>query len=54
MLTLLDAAKKAAIPANYVLFDSWFSSPSTLHTVKKYRFRCKRYGQENSKDVLSL
>ena len=35
MLTLLDAAKKAAIPANYVLFDSWFSSPSTLHAVKK-------------------
>ena len=34
MLTLLDAAKKAAIPAKYVLFDSWFSSPSTLHAVK--------------------
>ena len=35
MLTLLDAAKKAAIPAKYVLFDSWFSSPSNLHAVKK-------------------
>ena len=35
MLTLLDAAKKTAIPAKYVLFDSWFSSPSTLHAVKK-------------------
>lgn len=34
MLTLLDAAKKSAIPANYVLFDSRFSSPSTLHAVK--------------------
>lgn len=34
MLTLLKAAKKAAIPAKYVLFDSWFSSPSTLHVVK--------------------
>ena len=34
MLTLLDAARKAAIPAKYVLFDSWFSSPSTLHAVK--------------------
>ena len=33
MLTLLDIAKKAAIPAKYVLFDSWFSSPSTLHAV---------------------
>ena len=33
MLTILDAAKKAAIPAKYVLFDSWFSSPRTLHDV---------------------
>lgn len=35
LLILLEAAKKAAIPAKYVLFDSWFSSPSTLHAVKK-------------------
>ena len=35
MLALLDAAKKAAVPAKYVLFDSWFSSPSTLHAVKR-------------------
>ena len=35
MLTLLKTAKKAAIPAKYVLFDSWFSSPSTLHAVKR-------------------
>lgn len=35
MLELIKAAKKAAIPAKYVLFDSWFSSPSTLHSVKK-------------------
>lgn len=35
MLELLCAAKKASIPAKYVLFDSWFSSPSTLHAVKK-------------------
>ena len=34
MLELLTAAKKAAIPASYVLFDRWFSSPSTLHAVK--------------------
>ena len=38
MLTLLDAAKKAVIPAKYVLFDSWFSSPSTLHAVKRMDF----------------
>lgn len=35
MLTLLEAAKKAAISAKYVLFDSWFSSLSTLHDVKE-------------------
>lgn len=35
MLTLLETAKNAAISAKYVLFDSWFTSPSTLHAVKK-------------------
>lgn len=35
MLELLKQAKNAAIPAEYVLFDSWFSSPSTLHAVKE-------------------
>ena len=34
MLELLKEAKKAMIPAKYVLFDSWFSSPKTLHAVK--------------------
>lgn len=34
MLELLKAAKTARIPAGYVLFDSWFSSPKTLHAVK--------------------
>ena len=34
MQELLKAAKKAAIPANYVLFDSWFSSPGTIHAVR--------------------
>ena len=34
MLELLRAAKNAAIPAQYPLFDSWFSSPSTLYAVK--------------------
>ena len=35
MISLLEAARKAVIPAKYVLFDSWFSSPSTLHAVKE-------------------
>lgn len=35
MLELLKAAKNAGIPAKYVLFDSWFSSPGTLHSIKE-------------------
>ena len=35
MLELLKSAEKAGIPAKYVLFDSWFSSPSSLHSVKE-------------------
>lgn len=34
MLELLKAARLAKIPADYVLFDSWFSSPKTFHAVK--------------------
>lgn len=35
MLELLKTAKAAAIPANYVLFDSWFTSPSAIHSIKE-------------------
>ena len=35
MLELLKHAKKADVPANYVLFDSWFSSPSSILSVKE-------------------
>lgn len=38
MLTLLETAKKTAIPAKYVLFDTWFSSPSSLHAIKQIGF----------------
>lgn len=34
MLELLKVAKSTSIPAKYVLFDSWFTSPSTIHDVK--------------------
>lgn len=34
MFELLKYAKYAAVPAEYVLFDSWFSSPSSIHAVK--------------------
>ena len=33
MLELLKQAKKADLPARYVLFDSWFSSPSSIDAV---------------------
>ena len=45
MLALLETAKKAAIPAKYVLFDSWFSSPSTLHAVKRMDFDVVKDGE---------
>lgn len=35
MLELLKQAKNIAIPAKYVLYDSWFSSPSSIHAVKE-------------------
>jgi len=34
MLDLLKEAKKAGIKASYVLFDSWFTSPKSIHAVK--------------------
>ena len=35
MIELLKQAKKANIPAKYVLFDSWFSSPRSIHAVRE-------------------
>ena len=35
VLELLRQAKAAMIPADYVLFDSWFSSPSALISIRK-------------------
>jgi len=34
MLEMLKEAKKAGISASYVLFDSWFTSPSSIHAIK--------------------
>ena len=33
MLDLIKEAKKTGINASYVLFDSWFTSPSTVHAI---------------------
>ena len=35
VLELIRAAKKAMIPASYVLFDTWFCSPSSLLSIKE-------------------
>lgn len=59
MLDLLKAAKIAKIPAKYVLFDSWFSSPSSLHAVKNIGYDViamvkktpKMFFQYNGKDM---
>lgn len=34
MIELIKEAKKAKLPADYVLFDSWFSSPKTRLAIK--------------------
>lgn len=38
MLNLIDEAKKANINASYVLFDTWFCSPSSITQIKKKGF----------------
>jgi predicted transcriptional regulator len=35
MVELIHCAQKAGIQAKYVLFDSWFSSPKTILSLKK-------------------
>ena len=52
MLELLKAAKATAIPAKYVLFDSWFTSPSTLHAVKEIGYDV--IGMVKKKEYLCL
>ncbi|WP_029232373.1 IS4 family transposase [Butyrivibrio sp. VCB2006] len=35
MIELIKEARKAMIPADYVLFDTWFASPKTLTAVER-------------------
>lgn len=49
MLELLKQAKKAAIPAKYVLFDSWFSSPASIHAVKEVGYNVIAMVKKTSK-----
>jgi len=38
LLLMLKQAKKMCIPAKHVVFDSWFSFPSTIMSIKKIGF----------------
>ena len=49
MLELLKQAKKAAIPAKYVLFYSWFSSPASIHAVKEVGYNVIAMVKKTSK-----
>lgn len=35
MIELIKEAKNTGLPANYVLFDSWFTSPKTLTAIER-------------------
>ena len=49
MLELIKTAKNAGIHASHVLFDSWFSSPSTLLAVKKLGYDVVAMAKKSSK-----
>lgn len=49
LLELLSEARKAAIPARYVLFDTWFCSPSMLTNVKKLGYDVIAMAKKTSK-----
>ncbi len=49
MLELLEAAKKAAIPASHVLFDTWFCSPSSLIAIKNIGYDVIAMAKKTSK-----
>ncbi|XXF64930.1 transposase [Thermoanaerobacterium thermosaccharolyticum] len=49
VLELIKAAKKAMIPASYVLFDTWFCSPSSLIAIKKMGYDIIAMAKKTSK-----
>ncbi|WP_430347829.1 IS4 family transposase [Thermoanaerobacterium thermosaccharolyticum] len=48
-LELIKAAKKAMIPASYVLFDTWFCSPSSLIAIKEMGYDVIAMAKKTSK-----
>ena len=49
---LLRMAKAVRIPAKHVLFDSWFSNPVTMMTIKKIGFYCVAMLKKNETGYL--
>ena len=49
MLELIKTAKNTGIRASHVLFDSWFSAPSTLIAVKKLGYDVVAMAKKSSK-----
>ncbi len=49
VLELINAAKKAMIPASYVLFDTWFCSPSSLIAIKEMGYDIIAMAKKTSK-----
>ncbi|ADL69181.1 transposase IS4 family protein [Thermoanaerobacterium thermosaccharolyticum DSM 571] len=49
VLELIKAAKKAMIPASYVLFDTWFCSPSSLIAIKEMGYDIIAMAKKTSK-----
>ncbi len=52
MYELLKIAKTMKIPAKHVLFDSWFSNPITLMTIKGMNFFCVSMLKKNKTNYL--
>ncbi|WHE06799.1 transposase [Thermoanaerobacterium thermosaccharolyticum] len=48
-LELIKTAKKAMIPASYVLFDTWFCSPSSLIAIKEMGYDVIAMAKKTSK-----
>ena len=54
MLTLLDAARKATIPAKYVLFDSWFSNTKDVLSLQWRRYVSNFHLQQEQKETRKI
>ena len=48
-LELIKTAKKAMIPASYILFDTWFCSPSSLIAIKEMGYDVIAMAKKTSK-----